>query len=152
MKTLASRLIGMRLEVVIIAFFVLAVLSLLVVYVADPSIYASSLSFTSTLADQYPVLVTLFLVCIIVWIALLIVGIIRHWRWAFWLTLVAFGSSALHIPVAILQIAGILPNAHPLWYSLLQIGVVTLATGIAVWMIHIYRHEGVWGMGRNNKG
>jgi len=82
MKILAPRLIGMRLELVIIAFFVLAVLSSLVVYVADPSIYASSLSLTSSLADLYPVPVMLFLVGMIALIALLILGVVRHWRWA----------------------------------------------------------------------
>ncbi len=134
MKILAPRLIGMRLELVIIAFFVLAVLSSLVVYVADPSIYASSLSLKSSLADLYPVPVMLFLVGMIALIALLILGVVRHWRWAFWLTLGAFGSSVLHIPVTLLQIAGILPNADPLWYSLLQIGVAMVEIGIAIWM------------------
>jgi len=148
MKILAPRLIGMRLELVIIAFFVLAVLSSLVVYVADPSIYASSLSLKSSLADLYPVPVMLFLVGMIALIALLILGVVRHWRWAFWLTLGAFGSSVLHIPVTLLQIAGILPNADPLWYSLLQIGVAMVEIGIAIWMIHVYLREGVWAMGR----
>jgi hypothetical protein len=149
MKTLTQRLIGMRLELVIIAFFVLAVLSSLAVYVADPTIYASSLSLTSSLADRYPVPVTLFLVGVIALIALLILGVVRHWRWVFWLTLIAFGSAVLRIPVTFLQIAGILPNADPLWYSLLQIGVTMVEIGIAVWMIHVYRREGVWAMGRN---
>ena len=38
-----------------IAFFVLAALSLLAVYLADPLIYAQSLSLTSSPADRYPV-------------------------------------------------------------------------------------------------
>jgi hypothetical protein len=42
------------------------------VYLADPSIYAQSLSLTSSSADRYPVPVTLFLVGILVLITLLI--------------------------------------------------------------------------------
>jgi hypothetical protein len=153
MKTVASRLIAMRLEMVLVAFLVLAVLSALVIYVADPSLYASSLSLTSTLTDRYPAPVTLLLVGVVALTVLLILGVVRHWRWVFWLTLVALGSSALHIPVTLLQIVGILPTAYPLWYSLLQLGVAFIEIGIAVWMIQIYRHQGVWAMeGNKNKG
>jgi hypothetical protein len=45
-----------------IAFFILAALSLLVVYLADPPIYAQSLSLTSSPVDRYPLPVTLCLV------------------------------------------------------------------------------------------
>jgi len=72
-----------------IAFFILAALSLLVVYVADPAIYAHSLALTSSSADRYPVPVTLFLVSILAGIALLMLGVVHHWRWLFWLMLVA---------------------------------------------------------------
>jgi len=131
-----------------IAFFVLAALSLLVVYVADPAIYAQSLSLASSPADRYPVPVTLFLVGILAMIALLILGIVRHWRWVFWLMLVAFAGSALHIPVTLVQIAGVLPTADPLWYDLFRMGVAVVELALAVWMIHIYRHQGVWALGK----
>ncbi len=147
MKTLTHHHTGMRLEMAIIAFFVLAVLISLVVYVADPSIYAQALSLTPSQADRYPVPVTLSLVGIIVLITFLSIGVVRHWRWLFWLILLAFSSSVLHIPVTLLQIAGILPNAYPLWYNLLQIGITIVELGIAVWMIQIYRRAGVWAMG-----
>ncbi len=90
MKTPSHHSMGVCLERVVIAFFILAALSLLVVYVADPAIYAHSLALASSPADRYPVPVTLFLVGILAMIALLILGVVRHWRWVFWLTLVAF--------------------------------------------------------------
>jgi len=136
------------LERAVIAFFVLAATSLLVVYVADPAIYAQSLSLASSPADRYPVPVTLFLVGILAMIALLILGVMRHWRWVFWLMLIAFAGSALHIPVTLVQIAGVLPTADPLWYDLFRMGVAVVELALAVWMIHIYRHEGVWAKGR----
>jgi len=149
MKTPTHHSMRVSLEMAVIAFFILAALSLLVVYLADPAIYAQSLSLASSPADRYPVPVTLFLVGILTVIALLILGVVRHWRWVFWLMLVAFASSILHIPVTLLQIAGMLPSADPFWYSLLQIGAAMVEIGIAVWMIHIYRHSGVWAMGRD---
>ncbi len=148
MKTPTSHSMRMRLERTVIAFFILAAISLLVVYVTSPSIYAQSLSLTSSPADRYPVPVTLFLVGILVLIALLILGIVRHWRWVFWLMLIAFAGSALHIPITLLQMTGVLPSADPLWYGLFRTGVTVVELALAVWMIHIYRHEGVWAKGR----
>src|SRR6266487_1877947 len=123
MKTPTHHSIGGRLEMAVIAFFILAALSLLVVYVADPAIYAQSLSLTSSPVERYPVPVTLFLVGILIVIALLILGVVRHWLWVFWLMLVAFAGSALHIPITLLQMTGVLPTSDPLWYGLFRMGV-----------------------------
>jgi hypothetical protein len=131
-----------------IAFFLLAALSLLVVYLADPAIYAQSLSLTSSPADRYPVPVTLFLVGILGLITLLILGVVRHWRWVFWLMLVVFASSALQIPATLLQMADVLPSSDPLWYSLFRMGGVVVELALATWMISTYRREGVWALGK----
>ena len=148
MEAPTHHFIRMRLEIAVIAFFILAALSLLVVYVADPSIYVQSLSLTSSPADRYPVPVTLFLVGILAVIALLILGVVRHWRWVFSLMLVAFSGSALQIPATLLQIADVLPSSDPLWYGLFRMGVAVVELALAVWMIHIYRREGVWALGK----
>src|SRR5690242_8905365 len=123
MKIPTRHFIGRHLEVGMIAFFILAALSLLVVYLADPSIYIQSLSLTSSPADRYPVLVTLFLVGVFAMITLLILGIVRHWRWLFWLILIAFAGSIIQIPIDGLQLLGIFPNPYPVWYSLFRGGV-----------------------------
>jgi len=136
------------LEMAVIAFFILAALSLLVVYVASPSIYVQSLSVTSSPADRYPVPVTLFLVGILAVIALLILGVVRHWRWLFWLLLLAFGFSILAIPATILQLTGIIPDSYPAWYSLSRMGIALLEFGLAARMLQIYRQYGVWALGK----
>ena len=97
---------------------------------------------------RYPVPVTLFLVGILGLITLLILGVVRHWRWVFWLILVAFASSALQIPVTLLQMADVLPSSDPLWYSLFRMGGVVVELALAVWMVSIYRREGVWALGK----
>lgn len=139
---------GTRLERTIIAFFILAATSLLVVYVADPAIYTQSLSLTSSPAERYPVPVTLFLVGVLTMIALLILGVVRHWRWLFWLILLAFTGSIIQIPVEGLQLLGVFPNPYPVWYSLYRGGVGVIELGFAFWMIQTYRHQGVWAMGK----
>ena len=78
-------------------------------------------------------------------IGLLSVGVIRRWRWTFWLILVAFAFGVLRVPVAVLQLTGALGASMPTWYVVLQglIGVVQLAIALA--MLAGYRRSGVWG-------
>jgi hypothetical protein len=147
MKRPARHFIGMHLEMGMIAFFLFAATSLLVVYLTDPAIYAQSLALTSSPADSYPVAVTLFLVGILAVIALLMLGVVRHWRWVFWLMLVAFAASAFQLPVTLLQMTGVLPSSDPLCYSLFRMGGCVVELALAVWMISIYRREGVWAQG-----
>jgi hypothetical protein len=148
MKRPPQSTIRVSLETGMIAFFILAALSLLVVYLADPSIYAQSLSLTSSPTDRYPVPVTLFLVGVLVLITLLILGVVHHWRWLFWLMLAAFACSALQIPITLLQIADVLPSSDPLWYGLFRMGSAVVELALAVWMISTYRREGVWALGK----
>jgi hypothetical protein len=78
-------------------------------------------------------------------IGLLSVGVLRRWRWAFWLILVAFLAGVLRVPVAILQLAGVLPANVPAWYVVIQglIGLAQLTIGLA--MLAGYRRCGLWG-------
>jgi uncharacterized membrane protein YidH (DUF202 family) len=87
----------------------------------------------------------------LVFIAVVILGVVRHWRWLFWLLLLAFGFSILDIPATLFQLTGVIPGRLPLWYSLYRIGVAIIEVGIAVWMIQIYRQYGVWAMKRKKE-
>ncbi len=139
------------LERILLAFFLLATLFMLVVYFVAPSIYTNTLLLQPPPTDHYPLAATLFLVGILVFIAVLMVGVVQHWRWLFWLLLVAFGFMILEIPATILQLTGVLPNLFPVWYSLCRMGVSIIAVVIAIRMFHIYRHYGVWAMGKNTR-
>jgi hypothetical protein len=81
----------------------------------------------------------------VVFIGLLTVGVLRRWRWTFWLILVAFLAGVLRVPVAILQLAGVLHASTPGWYVLFQglIGLAQLAIGLA--MLAGYRRADAWG-------
>lgn len=147
-----QQLLLRRLERTLIAFFLLAVLFLLIVYFVAPSIYTETLLLHSTPTDRYPLPATLFLVAILLFIAVLMVGVVRHWHWLFWLLLVAFGFSILVIPATILQLTGVVPGLFPVWYSLVRMGVAIIEVVIAIWMGEIYRHYGVWAMGKKQKG
>ena len=137
-----------RLEQVLVTFFVVCALYVVVVYVAAPSVYTTALMLSPSPTTRYPFPATLFLVALLAFITVVIVGVVHHWWWLFWLLLVAFGFSILVIPTTILQLMGSVPDSFPAWYSLSRIGGALLEVGLAVWMVQIYRHYGVWAMGR----
>ena len=151
MNNLRQKLTVQRLSAALIAFFVLAGLSVLVVYFADPTIYTKVLMLESTPSDRYPLPATLFLVALLIFITVLIIGVLRHWRWLFWLLLIANSFSILEVPATILQLTGVMPDPNPVWYSLYRMCVALIQVAIAVWMVRIYYHYGVWAMGRKKK-
>jgi hypothetical protein len=137
-----------RLETVLIAFFILAALSLIIVYFVDSSIYTKTLSLQPTSSNPYPLPATLFLVAILTFIAVIIYGVLHHWRWLFWLLLIANSFSILEVPATLLQFTGVIPDPYPVWYSLYRMGIALIQVAIAIWMIRIFYRYGVWGIGR----
>ena len=151
MNDLHQKLTVQRLSAVIIAFFVLAALSVLVVYFADPTIFTKVLKLEPAATDRYPLPATLFLVALLTFIAVLIIGVTKHWRWLFWLLLIANSFSILEVPATILQLTGVISDPYPIWYSLSRMGAALVQVAIAIWMIRIYFQYGVWGMGRKKQ-
>ena len=95
MNDLHQKQTAQRLSAVIIAFFVLAALSVLVVYFLDPTIFSKVLNFEPNSTDKYPLPSTLFLVALLIFITVLIFGVTKHWRWLFWILLIANSFSIL---------------------------------------------------------
>jgi hypothetical protein len=130
-----------RTQVLVLGFFVVALVSLLVLLVAAPDVYDQALR----LPDGSGVAEVAFLAVLTGFLGLLTVGVLRRWRWMFWLVLVAFLAGILRVPVAILQLTGVLAAEVPVWYVLFQgvIGLAQVAIGLA--MLAGYRRSGVWG-------
>jgi hypothetical protein len=130
-----------RTQALVLGFFGVALGSLLVILVAAPDVYDQALR----LPDGSAVAEATFLVVLTGFLGLLSVGVLRRWRWIFWLVLVAFLAGALRVPVAILQLTGVLAADVPAWYVTFQgvIGLVQVAIGLA--MVAGYRRAGVWG-------
>jgi hypothetical protein len=130
-----------RTQALVLGFFLVAMASLLVILMAAPEVYDQALG----LPTGSRALEIAFLAALLGFIALLGVGVLRRWRWTFWLILVAFLAGVLRVPVAILQLAGVLRASTPTWYVVFQglIGLAQLAIGLA--MLAGYRRAGVWG-------
>jgi len=85
------------------------------------------------------------LLVLIALFALLSIGVIRSWRWTFWLVLVVFLVGILRVPTSLLQLARALPLQGPVWYIVLQAGVGFIQFVIALAMLAGYRKTGIWG-------
>lgn len=130
------------------AFGAVALVLLGAIYLFAPEIYLQTLMLRPTTADRRPLIVTVFLAAVVLWIVLLGVGIVRRWRWVFWLIVLAFTFSALQIAAAVLELTGILTVAVPAWYGVARALVAVLELGIGIWMLRLYRRYGVWARGR----
>ena len=130
-----------RTQALVLGFFLVAWMSLLTILVAAPEVYDQALR----LPGAGGAAEIAFLTALTAFIGFLSVGVVRRWRWAFWLILVAFLAGVLRVPVAILQLTGVLSVDTPTWYVAFQglLGVAQLAIGLA--MLAGYRRSGVWG-------
>ena len=132
-----------RTQSLVLGFFGFAWISLVVILLVDPAIYDNAMKLS---AGSHPLADLAFLGGISALIALLSVGVLRRWRWTFWLILVAFLiGGAVRTPVSVLELAGVLPSAGPPWYVMFQalLGLVQVAIGVV--MISEYRRAGPWG-------
>ena len=131
-----------RTQKLVLGFFALAWVSLVAILAAAPEIYDQALKLPD---GGDPPAELGFLVAITAFIAFLSIGVLRRWRWAFWLIVVAFLFGVLRVPASVLQLTGVLPAAFPRWYVLLQALLGLLQFTIGILMLVGYRRAGVWG-------
>ncbi len=131
-----------RTQVMVLAFVAAAWVAVVAILAVAPDVYDQALKLP--IADRRPFEVA-FLAALSIFLVILGTGVIRRWRWMFWLILVAFLAGLVRVPVSALELAGTIPLQGPAWYAVLQgvIGAVQFVIGIA--MLMGYRRNGVWG-------
>jgi hypothetical protein len=78
-------------------------------------------------------------------LTLLSAGVVRGWRWTFWLILIVFVAGIRTVPVAALELTGRLSRQGPTWYVLFTAVVGLAQFGIALAMLAGWRRAGIWG-------
>ena len=131
-----------RTQLLVLAFLVLVWIALVVILVFSPNIYAHTLQ---QVPGDIGAIKVVFLVALSALIGLLVAGVVRRWRWAFWLILVAFLFGLLRLPASVLQLAGVMPATGPAWYELVQGAIGLVQFLIALAMVAGYRRAGMWG-------
>jgi hypothetical protein len=78
-------------------------------------------------------------------------GVLRGWRWTFWLILVAFVLDVLRVPTSVCRSTGLLRADGPAWYTLPQ-AFLGLSSSPSGWLRRAgYRRRGVWGSFRRGR-
>jgi hypothetical protein len=131
-----------RTQALVLGFSLAAWVGLIGILAAAPDIFAGALKLPAR--DSRPAELA-FLVAISALLGLLGVGVVRRWRWMFWLVLVAFLAGLLRVPASLMELLGVLPASGPAWYVVVQgaVGLVQFAIGLA--MLSGFRRAGVWG-------
>ncbi|MGA9101618.1 hypothetical protein [Aeromicrobium sp.] len=131
-----------RTQRVVLAFFVLAWVMLAGILAFSRDVREETLS---PMPGSGTAVTLAFLAALLAFLAVLGVGVVRRWRWLFWLLLLAFAVGLVRVPLAVLQLSGQVAPEGPDWYVVLQgvIGVVQVA--LACVMFAGYRRAGPWG-------
>src|SRR5207253_5231374 len=120
-----------RTQLLPLLFLIAAWLSLVAILALAPDVYDQAMRLNGGNAQ-------LAVLGLLAGISLLIVivatGVVRKWRWTFWLLLVAFLAGVLRVPAAALELTGVLLQSAPVWYEVFTavIGVVQFGIGLVM--------------------
>ena len=137
----AERRMINRIKALVLALFAAYWVVVIVIWIADRPVFdqVGGLPPSQGSAEAAEVLTLTAL------LVLLSVGIVRGWRWLFWLILIAFLAGILRVPAAALELAGKIPQQGPAWYVVLTAIVGIIQFLIALRMAAGYRRAGIWG-------
>ncbi len=134
-----------RTKALVLALFAVYWVTVVVILVVARDVYDSLLPQALRLSGNLRPAEIGTLLALTALFAVLSTGIIRGWRWTFWLILIVFLAGILRVPASALQLAGIVPIQSPAWYVVFQAVVGSIQFGIALAMLAGYRKAGVWG-------
>ena len=135
-----------RTKAAVLALFAVYWVIVVVILAAARDVYDGLLPQSIRLSgNQRPAEIGALLVLTML-LAVLSAGVVRSWRWTFWLILIAFLVGIVRVPAAALQLAGIVPRQGPVWDAVFQAVVGLSQFVIALAMLAGYRKAGVWGI------
>jgi hypothetical protein len=138
-----------RTQALVLGFFAVSWVTLATALVLSPSVQEAELRRTP--GSGTPAVITLLAVLLGL-LTVLGIGVVRRWRWLFWLLMLAFAFGLVRVPVAVLELSGRLSPEGPDWYVVLQgvSGVVQAALALVMFADH--RRPGAWGASGVRRG
>src|SRR5215472_4400997 len=128
-------------KVLVLTFFAAYWVMVVAMLLAARPLYDQILSLSGNQAQaEIPALVVLSVL-----FGVLSTGVIRGWRWTFWVILVVFMAGLLRALYAALQLTGIVPHRGPIWYVVLPAPVGLVQFCIALLMLAGSGKVGGWG-------
>lgn len=144
-----------KLQIAVLALQVVALIFALASY---PTIYdvaingpmASNPALTSNpqTADFFRQFLLVVLVFTAVWtlvfLIVMVVGVLRLWRWIYWYLMITYGIAVIAIPANIISAVGNSPIKYPTWYYEVSTLLVIVEIALCVWMVIALRRYGAW--------
>lgn len=131
-----------RTQALVLAFFMLAWAGVITILAAAPQVYDQALG---RAPGSLRAAETAFVIGLSALVGVIAFGVIRWWRWLFWLIVAVFFLGVLRLPVTALQLSGLIAAGSPTWYVVLQALVAVIQFAIALLMLAGYRRSGTWG-------
>ncbi len=132
-----------RLQVAVLALFAAYWLVVMTIFLAARPLFDQILDQqVKVTGDRTPTEIATLAVLTAL-LSVLSFGIVRGWRWTFWLILIAYLFGILRVPQVALELSGRLPKPFPTWYTLLiaVVGTVQFTLGLAM-LIDWFRRRG----------
>lgn len=138
-----------RTQALVLWFFAVSWVTLATALVLSPSVREAELRRTP--GSGTPAALAL-LVVLLGLLTVLGIGVVRRWRWLFWLLMLAFAFGLARVPVAVLELSGRLSPEGPDWYVVLQGVSGVLQVALALVMFADHRRAGAWGAAGVRRG
>lgn len=131
-----------RTQWLVLGFFLAVWVAVITILAVSPQVYRPGLA---RAPGSVRVAEVVFVVALSGLVGVISAGVVRRWRWLFWLILAVFFLGVLRVPVTVLELSGLMVASGPAWYIAVQgvAGVVQFA--LALLMLAGYRRSGVWG-------
>lgn len=131
-----------RTQKLVLGFFLLVWVAVITILAIAPQVYAETLRRAPVSLRMAE---AIFAVALSALIGVISFGVVRRWRWIFWVIMAAFFLGVLRVPAAALQFTGHVAAGDPAWYVVLQTVVGLIQFVIALAMLAGYRRSGMWG-------
>ena len=125
----------------VLAFVAAAWVAVVAILAVAPDVYDQTLQLPT--AGRRPFEIA-FLAALSMFLVIVATGVVRRWRWMFWLIFVAFLAGVIRLPASALELAGAIPRQGPAWYVVLQGVIGAVQFVIAIAMLVGYRRGGPW--------